>query len=155
MNYSDLYKLCNTRRIIVDFSQCIEDNPVYVWMPTQRDNRFQLEMKNLIESIKNDAIKQIQTYSEKIDKTIDEITFKQIKQVKLWEKEHPNYLEDDKLLMEWQTMIRNMTTGTNSNMTMDKEKSCIKKELGMTVEVAPEIRQLKLEAANELIDKKI
>ncbi len=92
---------------------------------------------------------------EKIDKTIDEITFKQIKQVKLWEKEHPNYLEDDKLLMEWQTMIRNMTTGTNSNMTMDKEKSYIKKELGMTVEVAPEIRQLKLEAANELIDKKI
>jgi hypothetical protein len=57
--------------------------------------------------------------------------------------------------MEWQTMIRNMTTGTNSNMTMDKEKSYIKKELGMTVEVAPEIRQLKLEAANELIDKKI
>ena len=92
---------------------------------------------------------------EKIDKTIDEITFKQIKLVKLWEKEHPNYLEDDKLLMEWQTMIRNMTTGTNSNMTMDKEKSYIKKELGMTVEVAPEIRQLKLEAANELIDKKI
>ena len=92
---------------------------------------------------------------EKIDKTIDEITFKQIKQVKLWEKEHPNYLEDDKLLIEWQTMIRNMTTGTNRNMTMAKEKSCIKKELGMTVEVAPEIRQLKLEAANELIDKKI
>jgi len=92
---------------------------------------------------------------EKIDKTIDEITFKQIKQVKLWEKEHPNYLEDDKLLMEWQTMIRNMTTGTNSNMTMEKEKSYIKKELGVTVEVAPEIRQLKLEAANELIDKKI
>ena len=29
---------------------------------------------------------------EKIDKTIDEITFKQIKQVKLWEKQHPNYL---------------------------------------------------------------
>ena len=52
-------------------------------------------------------------------------------------------------------MIRNMTTGTNRNMTMAKEKSCIKKELGMTVEVAPEIRQLKLEAANELIDKKI
>ncbi len=92
---------------------------------------------------------------EKIDKTIDEITFKQIKQVKLWEKQHPNYLEDDKLLIEWQTMIRNMTTGTNSNITMEKEKSSIKKELGMTVEVAPEIRQLKLEAANELIDKKI
>jgi len=70
--YHELYKICNTRRILVDFSQCIEDNPIYVWMPTQRDNRFQLEMKNLIESIKNDAIRHIQNYSESIQKTIPE-----------------------------------------------------------------------------------
>ena len=81
---------------------------------------------------------------EKIDKTIDEITYKQIKQVKLWEKEHPNYLEDDKLLMEWQTMIRNMTGGIVSEEGLEKDKSSIKRELGVTVEVK-----------NELIDKKI
>ena len=81
---------------------------------------------------------------EKIDKTIDEITYKQIKQVKLWEKTHPNYLEDDKLLMEWQTMIRNMTGGTDSHHGLEKEKSSIKRELGMSVEVK-----------NELVDKKI
>ena len=81
---------------------------------------------------------------EKIDKTIDEITYKQIKQVKLWEKTHPNYLEDDKLLMEWQTMIRNMTGGTDHHHGLEKEKSLIKRELGMSVEVK-----------NELVDKKI
>jgi hypothetical protein len=81
---------------------------------------------------------------EKIDKTIDEITYKQIKQVKLWEKTHPNYLEDDKLLMEWQTMIRNMTGGTDNHHGLEKEKSSIKRELGMSVEVK-----------NELVDKKI
>ena len=81
---------------------------------------------------------------EKIDKTIDEITYKQIKQVKLWEKEHPNYLENDKLLMEWQTMIRNMTGGIVSEEGLEKDKSSIKRELGVTVEVK-----------NELIDKKI
>ena len=81
---------------------------------------------------------------EKIDKTIDDITYKQIKQVKLWEKTHPNYLEDDKLLMEWQTMIRNMTGGTDNRNGLEKEKSSIKRELGMSVEVK-----------NELVDKKI
>ena len=81
---------------------------------------------------------------KKINKTIDEITFKQIKQVKLWEKTHPNYLEDDKLIMEWQTMIRNMTGGTDNYHGLEKEKSSIKRELGMSVEVK-----------NELLDKKI
>uniref|UniRef100_A0A6C0C5U2 C2H2-type domain-containing protein n=1 Tax=viral metagenome TaxID=1070528 RepID=A0A6C0C5U2_9ZZZZ len=81
---------------------------------------------------------------EKIDKTIDYITYKQIKQVKLWEKTHPNYLEDDKLLMEWQTMIQNMTGGTCDNQGLDKEKSSIKRELGMTVEVKHELMEKKI-----------
>jgi hypothetical protein len=93
---------------------------------------------------------------EKIDKTIDEITFKQIKNVKKWESMHPNYLEDEKLLIEWQTMIRNMTTGTNKNMTMEKEKACIKKELGLSVQVKPVIEQEKRmvgAACKKIMDK--
>ena len=81
---------------------------------------------------------------EKINKTIDEITFKQIKHVKLWETEHPNYLNDDKLLMEWQTMIRNITGGDSGDGDTAKNKSSIKRELGTTVEVK-----------SELVDKKI
>jgi len=80
---------------------------------------------------------------EKINKTIDDITLKQIKHVKLWEKAHPNYLEDDSLLMEWQIMIRNMT-GTEGPNGLEKEKASIKRELGISVEVK-----------NELLDKKI
>ena len=79
---------------------------------------------------------------EKINKTIDAITYKQIRQVKLWEKANPTYLEDDGLLMEWQTMIRNMTGGVDIHQ--EKEKALIKRELGLTVEVK-----------NELVDKKI
>ena len=79
---------------------------------------------------------------EKIDKSIDQITFKQIKLIKLWEKEHPNYLENDTLLKEWQTMIRNMTGNPNENDI--KDKSYIKRELSST-----------LEFKNELLDKKI
>ena len=79
---------------------------------------------------------------EKINKTIDKITFKQIKNIKLWEKQHPNYLEDEKLLTEWQTMIRNITGNTVDGN--EKNKSSIKREIGTTVEVK-----------NELVDKKI
>jgi len=77
---------------------------------------------------------------EKINKTIDDITLKQIKHVKLWEKAHPNYLENDALLMEWQTMIQNMTGGCDG---LEKEKASIKRELGISVEVK-----------NELLDNK-
>ena len=80
---------------------------------------------------------------EKINKTIDDITFKQIKNVELWEKANPNYLEDDKLLMEWQVMIKNITGSGGDNINT-KDKSSIKRDLGMTVEVK-----------EELLDKKI
>lgn len=80
---------------------------------------------------------------EKIDKTIDDISFKQIKLLKQWEKEHPTYLEDDELLKEWQLMIKNMTGGSKSDTISTKEKSFIKRELGTTVDVQ-----------NELIEKK-
>ena len=79
---------------------------------------------------------------EKINKTIDKITFKQIKHIKSWERAHPNYLEDEALLTEWQIMIRNITgNSVDGNI---KNKSSIKREIGTTVEVK-----------HELVDKKI
>ncbi len=53
-------------------------------------------------------------------------------------------IEDDKLLMEWQTMIRNITGGDSGDGDTAKNKSSIKRELGTTVEVK-----------SELVDKKI
>ena len=109
--------------------------------PTQRPihcsdkKRMQFYVKDSDKWEKNNS-------HEKIDKSIDQITFKQIKLIKLWEKEHPNYLDNDALLKEWQTMIRNMTG--NSNVNDIKDKSSIKRELSST-----------LEFKNELLDKKI
>ena len=45
----------------------------------------------------------------KIDKTIEDITVKQIKRIKEWEKKHPDYLQNDKLLQEWHRMIQQIT----------------------------------------------
>ena len=70
----------------------------------------------------------------KIDKTIENVTMKQIKQLKEWEEEHPNYLANDKLLNEWHTMIQQiMGGGECSEMTKNKEQ--IKKSLGNQIEI--------------------
>ena len=42
----------------------------------------------------------------KINKTIEDVTIKQIKQIKEWEKEHPNYLQNEKEMKQWHTMIQ-------------------------------------------------
>ena len=109
-----------------------------------RNEKIKYEAQFFLGKHNLEAFRSIHCQSNSAIKTIDDITYKQIKQVKLWEKTHPNYLEDDKLLMEWQTMIRNMTGGTDSHHGLEKEKSSIKRELGMSVEVK-----------NELVDKKI
>jgi hypothetical protein len=74
----------------------------------------------------------------KIDKSIDDITIKQIKQIKLWEKEHPNYLQNDKLLGQWHTMIQHAMGGGGENSRV-KNKDSIKKNLGIKFEVKKEL----------------
>ena len=66
----------------------------------------------------------------KIDKTIEDITVKQIKRIKEWEKKHPDYLQNDKLLQEWHRMIQQIT---GSGEEVQKEQ--IKKSLGNTIEI--------------------
>lgn len=71
--------------------------------------------------------------NEKIDKTIESVTVKQIKQLKEWEQNHPNYLTNDKLLSEWHTMIQQIMGGGNNEI--DKNKEQIKKSLGNQIEI--------------------
>ena len=110
--------------------------------PTQRPIHCS-DKKRLQFYVKDDNKWEKDNVHKKIDKTIDEISFKQIKLLKQWENKHPNYLEDDELLKEWQLMIKNMTGGSKSEAISSKEKSFIKRELGTTVDVQ-----------NELIEKK-
>ena len=74
----------------------------------------------------------------KIDKSIDDITIKQIKQIKEWEKEHPNYMQNDKLLEQWHTMIQHAMGGGGENIRV-KNKDSIKKNLGIKFEVKKEL----------------
>ena len=66
----------------------------------------------------------------KIDKTIEDITVKQIKRIKEWEKKHPDYLQNESLLQEWHRMIQQIT---GSGEELQKEQ--IKKSLGNTIEI--------------------
>ena len=75
----------------------------------------------------------------KLDKSIENITIKQIRHIKIWEREHPNYLQDEKLLTEWHTMIHNVM-GSDDNQDRNKNKDSIKKEISMVVEVKNELK---------------
>ena len=71
---------------------------------------------------------------KKIDSTIQDITIKQIKQLKEWEKAHPNYLKDEILLKEWHDMVHSVMGGEDVEDKQKQEK-IIKKELGITFEM--------------------
>ena len=71
---------------------------------------------------------------EKIDKSIEDITVKQIKRIKEWEKNHPNYLQNEKLLQEWHTMIQQIMGG-GEDVERARNKEQIKKSLGTTIEI--------------------
>ena len=76
--------------------------------------------------------------NSKIDKSIEDITILQIKQIKKWEAEHPDYLTNEKLLKQWHTMIQN-AMGGSADEDRVKNKDSIKKEIGISVEVKKEL----------------
>ena len=71
---------------------------------------------------------------EKIESSISNIQMKQIKKIKEWEKEHPNYLKDECLLKEWHDMIHKIMGGDDDD-TREKNNEQIKKSLGTTIEL--------------------
>ena len=71
---------------------------------------------------------------EKIDKSIKDVTFKQIKKIKEWEKQHPNFMNNDKLLEEWHTMLQKMMGG-EGNVECIKNQEQIKKSLCNSTEI--------------------
>tara|TARA_Y100000590_G_scaffold456529_1_gene607300 strand:- start:699 stop:1463 length:765 start_codon:yes stop_codon:yes gene_type:complete len=72
--------------------------------------------------------------NEKINKTINTITMKQIKKLKDWEKENPTYLEDSDLMLEWHYRVRAIMGGSDDKM-VDKNKGMIQKALGNMIEI--------------------
>lgn len=71
---------------------------------------------------------------EKIHQTIQDVTVKQIHSLKEWQKTHPNYLTDERLLVEWHTMIQQIMGGSGDTA-RSRNIVKIKKSLGTTTEL--------------------
>tara|TARA_B110001450_G_scaffold245802_1_gene259246 strand:+ start:1825 stop:3060 length:1236 start_codon:yes stop_codon:yes gene_type:complete len=72
--------------------------------------------------------------NEKIDKSIHDLTIKQIKHLKEWEMQNPHYLQDEKLLSQWQQLVHEIM-GPSDDSIREKDKESIMKTLGNTVEL--------------------
>ena len=72
--------------------------------------------------------------NKKIDKSIQDLTIKQIKQLREWEQNNPNYSQDEKLLAEWQDLVHKIM-GPSTDTEREKEKELIMKKIGTTTEI--------------------
>ena len=70
--------------------------------------------------------------NEKIDETIYNIKMKQTSKLTDWEKLHPNYAQDPKLLNEWQQILNSMTEDIGQR---DKVKDKLKRNLAEHVQL--------------------
>lgn len=95
--------------------------------PTERPFHC-TDKKRLQFYVKDDDKWEKDNNGEKIDKTIYNIKMKQAKKLSEWEKLHPNYTSDPKLLDEWQNMLNSMTEDT-SNESGIKIKTALKRNM--------------------------
>ena len=71
---------------------------------------------------------------KKINKSIQNVSIKQIKKLKEWEKLHPNYLIDKHLMSEWHEMIQKIVGGVDAEE-REKNTENIKKGILDTVDM--------------------
>lgn len=90
------------------------------------------DTKRLQFYIKDDNKWQKDKKNKKIDKSIQDLTIKQIKHLKEWETQNPNYLHDDILLTQWQKLVHEIM-GPATDPEREKEKELIKKAIGTNV----------------------
>lgn len=69
----------------------------------------------------------------KIDKTINDVKMKQMKKLKQWEDLHSDYLTNEKLLDEWQLMVREIIGHGDNEKDKEKNMMNIKKQLASTI----------------------
>ena len=72
--------------------------------------------------------------NKKIDRSIHDLTVKQIKHLKEWEMNNPNYMKDDKLLSQWQKLVHEIM-GPSNDLSREKDKELIIKKLVKTVKI--------------------
>ena len=98
------------------------------------------DKKRLKFYVKDDDKWEQDNQHEKINKTIKNITVEQVKTLSKWEKQNPEFQNDEKLLSEWQDTLQNITGGISNNELLKNEKK-IKQEIGKFVELKKELKQ--------------
>ena len=89
--------------------------------------------------IKDDGAWKRDNTHEKIDKTISGVSLKQIKHLKAWEKEHPDYLINKDVRKEWHNMVLQLMGGEDPH---EIQKNCnhIKRKIIDSVDVKETIK---------------
>ena len=98
------------------------------------------DKKRLKFYVKDDDKWEQDNQHEKINKTIKNITVEQVKTLSKWEKENPEFQNNEKLLSEWQDTLQNITGGISNNELLKNEKK-IKQEIGKFVDLKKELKQ--------------
>jgi hypothetical protein len=78
--------------------------------------------------------------NEKIDKSINDITQRQIKKIKEWELDHPNWSESDEQTSMYIALVKTVMGGMDANEKQQNLDS-IKKEIGNTVDLQEAIEE--------------
>jgi len=72
--------------------------------------------------------------NEKIDKSINQVSKKQLQQIKEWEKTHPSWATNDAETEQYLQMIQEVMGGNNEEE-INKNREFVKKELGTILDV--------------------
>ena len=100
--------------------------------PTERPIHCS-DKKRLQFYVKDDDKWQKDNDNKKIDQTLTNIKLKQTTKIGDWEKLHPNYKEDPRLLDEWQNMLAGITEDTAGNAL--KQKLALKRKIASYIEL--------------------
>jgi len=87
------------------------------------------DTKRLKFYVKDEKGWNIDKCNKKVDTAIESIITKQMKELRKWEVNNPDYLENDEKLKAWQLMIRSIM-GSSCNTERDKDGKNIMKNVG-------------------------
>jgi len=87
------------------------------------------DTKRLKFYVKDEKGWNIDTYNQKVDNVIENVATKQMKELRNWEVNNPDYLENDEKLKKWQLMIRGIM-GPSNDVERNKNSKYIMKVVG-------------------------
>ena len=118
------------------FTKQLQDLP-----PTERPIHCS-DKKRMQFYVKEDDEWQKDNTHEKIDKTLSDLTVRQIHELKKWEELHPNYLTNDSEMKHWQTLVAEITGNGSTTKSGKKQRDIIKKNLAQNINMKDAIQEL-------------